>query len=569
MNAKAHCTLKKGVLGEAYEKLLKNFYNIDPKVHAEVYRGYHELIWDEPEFAGKYLDLCATYYEQERDIRALENAAVVVDGIARYQWESGYLGALEPGHETEVFGVWSTAFTIYGLLSYERAVSAGKEAAEAFRKSADQALVCAQKAGDWIVESFIGGPAAGKEDILNGGNGGSQHITAILALVPLYERCKNPRVKEFLLWLLHYLEGTDMDVVNFEDLMKLRSRKGIEMITVYLGLIEWGVSQKDGRAIDAARRYWKQLWETQIRNTGCGTVSEWWTEGGNGAMILPTDTKPNENCVAVGWAELTLALMFLEPKAEYGDALERTLFNHMLGSLSPDGTDFAYYQGNVGQKVYRTERGLYQCCRYRGYVLFSNLPRAAYCRHENQVIPVFYASSEYQSEDLVIRQTTDWPRHSEVSFECLPAQNASFTLMLRIPGWAKEGFVEVMPEGEAGFCATAEPGFYPVEICKKTIVRLTVPFSVRMNREKIGEEEYAEMHYGPVLMAADTRFGTPLSEVVIRPGDELRFVRCDSQENVMLCLEKDNGKTRVTDYASAGGKNPAQDEFAVWMRTEK
>jgi hypothetical protein len=36
------------------------------------------------------------------------------------------------------------------------------------------------------------------------------------------------------------------------------------------------------------------------------------------------------------------------------------------------GTDFAYYQGNVGRKVFRMN-GLYQCCRYRG---FAEIERA-------------------------------------------------------------------------------------------------------------------------------------------------------------------------------------------------
>ncbi|MBQ8596950.1 MAG: glycoside hydrolase family 127 protein [Lachnospiraceae bacterium] len=563
---KTHSKLTKGVLKESYEKLLKNFYNIDPKVHAKAYEGAHPFDWAEPEFAGKYLDLCATYYEQEGDLQALENGAVVVEGIAANQWTNGYLGALSPGQEYEMFGVWNTAFTIFGLLSYEKAVTEGGEKTSLFQKSAKDALECAKRAGAWIIESFMGGVEAGKRDILDAINGGSQHITPILSLVRLYKREEDPKVKEFLLWLLKRLEGSDMDVVHFQDLMQLRSRKGIEMITVYLGLLEWGISQGDEYAIEAAKRYWKQIWETQIRNTGCGTVNEWWTEGGNGAMILPTEIKPNENCVAVGWAELTLALLFLDPKPEYGDALERTLFNHLLGSLSPDGTDFAYYQGNVGQKVYTTREGLYQCCRYRGYVLFANLPQAAFCRKEDKITPVFYTSAEYISEEVTIRETTDWPRSGEVCFECIPAKEQVFTLMLRIPGWAEQACIKVVSEDGLEHTITAKAGFCPVEIKGYTTVQLSVPFKVRMKFDRIEGEDYGEICYGPLLLAADTRFGTPLEDIRVRAGDEGLFRPVYNIPGTLLCLTRESDGMTVADYASAGGENPEKDEFAVWIR---
>ena len=119
-----------------------------------------------------------------------------------------------------------------------------------------------------------------------------------------------------------------MNLLSFDSILTLRSQKGIEMLVVYLGVLKYGTLTGNRAAMDAARRYFAELCQTQIRNTGNGTVRESWTENGNAPRLMATEEKPNETCVAVGIVELAVALFYTFGDASYLDAIEKTLFNH-------------------------------------------------------------------------------------------------------------------------------------------------------------------------------------------------------------------------------------------------
>ena len=95
-----------GILKEYYEKLRENFYTgIDVDAHVKTYEGVHDGGYAEPEFTGKFIDVCTRYWDADGDERALSMAARVVESILRNQRADGYLGCLEPGNEAHAFSV--------------------------------------------------------------------------------------------------------------------------------------------------------------------------------------------------------------------------------------------------------------------------------------------------------------------------------------------------------------------------------------------------------------------------------------------------------------------------------
>ena len=49
-----------GILYQCFEKVRRHFYDtIDASLHAKTYEGAHDIHYAEPEFTGKYLDICA------------------------------------------------------------------------------------------------------------------------------------------------------------------------------------------------------------------------------------------------------------------------------------------------------------------------------------------------------------------------------------------------------------------------------------------------------------------------------------------------------------------------------
>ena len=95
MLLKALSYLTDGVLYEKFQRVRENFYNkIDESIHAATYEGEHDLLYAEPEFTGKFMDMCAHYYERDGDARALQKGMTVIESIKRNIPQNGYLGML-------------------------------------------------------------------------------------------------------------------------------------------------------------------------------------------------------------------------------------------------------------------------------------------------------------------------------------------------------------------------------------------------------------------------------------------------------------------------------------------
>lgn len=537
-------SLSMGILTSCFEKVRKNFYDrIDAKKHAAVYGGVHDRPYAEPEFTGKFLDLCAYYYETEGDLRALKKGMTVIDSIRINQRKDGYLGCLEVGKELVAFSVWNHGFTLYGVT---RMYEATKDVS---------ILAIAERGADWILNTY---QTVDAPDILEASNAGSQNISCMYALGRLYAVTGKKKYLAFLEKTLEYCETTDMNLLSFKSIFDLRSQKGIEMLVVYLGVLQYGVLTGNETAMNAAHRYWKEIWETQIRNTGNGTVAEKWTENGNEPCLMATEEKPNETCVAVGWVELSLALFQVFQRVEYLEAVERTLFNHMVGSLEKNGEDFAYYQGNYGRKIYRTDDGAYQCCRYRGFTLFTYLKEYLYHYENGCLTPLVYCPSQVCCEDAVVEQRTEYPAEGEVVFHIQNPTGTLKRLRLRIPAWCEE----YVAECNGNSVGTEKDGFLLVDVSKgdcEVLVRFEMMF--RRENHLIDGNTYSSFHYGALLLAHDTHFGGSINDCVSTkdaaptklPTEGLSLVRFQY------------GDMTLVDFASAGGNCPAKDEYTVFI----
>lgn len=265
-------------------------------------------------------------------------------------------------------------------------------------------------------------------------------------------------------------------------------------------------------------------------------------------MLLGLDIKANETCVAVGWIQLSLALFYLRQDTKYLDQIDKSLYNHMLASIAEDGSDFAYYQPNFGKKIKTKEVGLYKCCRYRGFTLFSYMDEMLYYEDEQSLIPMLYTSGCYQSEDVEVTMKTNYPFEANISLTAIAHCNKM--LKLRVP--KNYTVVEIIVNGNQKNHEIAE-GYITIELQKDTPVQveLTLQPELYVEHGKIEEKEYVAFTYGCILLAA-------------KNVDDNTYVKKDN-----LCLKagKPNSDTKMSftisdisycDYASA-------DDYSVWM----
>ena len=542
---------KDGLLKKYYCGIKENLFDkIEIKKHCEAYKGLHDLSYAAPEFSGKYIDICMAYYQNEKDERALECAKKVTYAAMDGQRADGYMGMYMPGCEFGSFSIWNQAFTMFGMLSFWK-VTQDKKVFQSIEKGAH-----------YIIEAFK------DRDILEAGNNGVQHLIIVLPIAMLYKITGNKAYGDFVHSVKERLKKSELNFINPVDIMKLKSQKGIEILAAYVGFLIYAEAAEDEEIIDGACLYWEQLKNTQIRNTGGGTVYELWTENGNAPSFLPKNVKPNENCVTVGWIQMSLMLFYLRRDAKYLDAVETALFNHELAAISKEMDDFCYYQPNFGKKIQGTPSEYYSCCRYRGLTLFAHLKEMLYYDDGKEIIPMIFMPSVYENEKLIIEQITDYPRNNVIEFIIMPKKKTEINFKLRLPSWCKDTRIfiddeEIFLTPCYGFDKYFDNYFRIIRTIDKELrIRYELDMKAWYETGKIFGTDFTAVHYGPLVMAADKHFGKAPENIVFDSRIN-QFIRHETNEEIIRISD---GCYTLVDYASAGTKNPEEDEISVWLK---
>lgn len=530
--------LNGGILGNCYDKILYTLINeINLNEHIKTYEGEHDEWYAEPEFTGKYLDLCMRIYNEHKEEKALYNAEKIVESILENMREDGYIAGLKKGEEFINFGVWNQTFTIMGLISY-------------YKTTLDfSALNACEKCTDFIMNNFI----KGKNNILNAINGGIQNITVLFILSDLYELTKNNKYLEYINFITDVLKNTEMNFLNFESIFDIQSKKGIESLIVLIAILKAACITNETDYIRSVEKYWQEVYDTQIRNTGNGTIGENWTKGGNAAMHLSAQQHPNETCVAVGWIELSLSLFYQTKDVKYINAIDRTLYNHILASVSENGDDFAYFQPNYGKQIKNTTVGQYKCCRYRGFTLFTYMSDMLFFEDDSDIIPLIYTNAKYTSDNINIEETTNYPFEKTITFNIQTGNKFSKNIKIRIPENCEIQKIEINSK-ETEF--SKKDSYIIISLSKNSDYEITVFFNplLREITGKINGKNVVSYEYGCVLLALiDAE-----NKKHFKKG--LNLTKTTLKNSYLSFITQNDEATRfiLTDYASA-------DNYRVWI----
>lgn len=530
-----------GILGECHKKVINSLVNvIDANQHANTYVGEHQQWNADPEFTGKYVDLCVNIYERYGDEKALGHAKLVVDSMIENMRSDGYLGTLEKGNEFINFSVWNQTFTVFGMLSYYRATKDEK------------VLTACEKCVSFVMDYFV----EQGNDILNCVNYGTEHPSILFILSDMYRFTGKEVYMKYMLYVVDRFKNSNLNFLEFDSILDLGSRKGIEIFVILLGILKYAELTGDTKATQSVMKYWQELDSTQIRNTGNGTIEEMWTENGNAPAMLDSSHRPNETCVAVGWIELSLYLFKITKDVRYINAIDKTLYNHMLASISENGDDFAYYQPNYGKKIRTTEASRYKCCRYRGFTLFTYMPDMLFMEDEEALIPMVYTDCEYASDSVKLIEKTNYPFEGDIHFGIDVTKNT--LLKLRIPVGYDVDQLVVNHEKQP---FTVKDGYINISLeeNKHYDIDLLLTAKTIIEKGNIDGVNVAAVSWGQVLLAL---CGEDAGVVVNK--DLLKLIRQEQRDKGYVVFQgkatKDNKEIDVmfTDYASA-------DDYKVWF----
>jgi DUF1680 family protein len=259
--------------------------------------------------------------------------------------------------------------------------------------------------------------------------------------------------------------------------------------------------KKDG---DAAKFFWERVAHHHSFATGGHGKDEYF--GPPDKLSDRIDGRTAETCNVYNMLKFTRRLFALQPEMQYADFLERALFNHILASMdSEDGrTCYMVPVGRGVQHEYQDMFRSFTCCVGSGMESHALHGDGIYYEAGDKFWVNLYAPStaDWKSAGVKFAVETDLPT-GESTIKLTAASPKSFTLLLRRPYWAGDGF-NVKVNGET-VQDLPKPGAY-VELKRPwksgDTVALVLPKRLRLEPLPDNERRVALL-WGPLVLAGD------------------------------------------------------------------
>ena len=196
---------------------------------------------------------------------------------------------------------------------------------------------------------------------------------------------------------------------------------------------------------DIALNFWNFVQDRYLYATGGVGDSEMFREPYTqmASMIASKTPEMNETCCAYNLAKLTKDLNCFDPNdARYMDYYERVLYNQIVGSIHPSEykVTYQYAVGLDASKPWGNRTPQESCCGGTGAENHVKYQEAAYFVSKDTIWVGLYLPSEarWDRRGVTLSQECGWP--AERSVIRLKKGSGRFTMKLRVPYWATDGF---------------------------------------------------------------------------------------------------------------------------------
>jgi len=210
---------------------------------------------------------------------------------------------------------------------------------------------------------------------------------------------------------------------------------------MYAGMADIAALLDDDSYITAIDKIWEDIVTKKIYVTG-GIGASGGNEGFSDDYNLPNSSAYCETCASIGNIYMNHRLFLLTGDSRYIDVLERTLYNSLLSGISLSGDRFFY--PNRLSSGGTTTRSVWfgcACCPPNIAKLIPSVPGYIYAHKSDTLYVNLYMSDTarfvFNGEDLQVIQSTGYPWDGNVDIEVNPGSDKDFTMMVRIPGWAR------------------------------------------------------------------------------------------------------------------------------------
>jgi uncharacterized protein len=317
----------------------------------------------------------------------------------------------------------------------------------------------------------------------------------------LYTRTRDPR------WLA-MAEKTFYHKKIFEPLTagrdELANNHANTNIPKLIGLARlYEITDKPGYK-DASSFFWERVTRHHSFVIGGNADREYFFEADN--IVGHVTEQTCESCNTYNMLKLTRHLFAWQPDGAYFDYYERAHMNHMMAQQHPETGMFTYMMPLMSgtARRYSSPFNTFTCCLLSGTETHSKHGDSIYWHGKDTFFVNLYIPSTVswadQSADFEL--TTKYPYEGNIAFKVKSLNGAkTFTLAMRIPGWAKSSTLLV--NGKPAL-ASVDKGYALIKRKWRSgdVVTLDLPLELRFETPP-GTDKVVSLLRGPLVMAAD------------------------------------------------------------------
>lgn len=244
----------------------------------------------------------------------------------------------------------------------------------------------------------------------------------------------------------------------------------------------------------------------------------------------------NETCATYNMLKLTNNLFLYDQKAAYMDYYERALYNHILSSVDEHTPANTYHvplrPGSIKQFGNPNMTG-FTCCNGTAIESNTKLQSAIYHKSiDNQSLFVnLYIPStlDWKEKNVQLEQLTSFPKEDRTRLKV--NGNGKFAINLRVPSWAKNGFVIYLNGKKQNIKATPESYVALNRTWKNgDEIEIHMPFGFHLD-PVMDQQNIASLFYGPILLTAqETEARVEWRKVTLNAKDLGKTIKGDPKK---------------------------------------
>ncbi|HEY4306085.1 MAG TPA: beta-L-arabinofuranosidase domain-containing protein [Gemmatimonadaceae bacterium] len=474
--------------------------------------------------AGHHLSAVSYMYRTTGDGRFKQRADYLVRDMKVVQDKNGdgYLGALEGGREAfakvskgeiksggfDLNGLWSPWYTLHKTFAGLR---------DAYRLSGNStALAVETKYAQWAEGVLKPLDDAQMQTMLETEHGGMNEV-----LADLYADTGDKRWLD-LSYRFEHRAFTD-PLKHHQD--NLSGKHGNCQIPKLVGSAARYGYTADTSDILAASFFWDRVVQHHSYATGGHGLAEYF--GPPDQLSPRVDGRTCESCNVYNMLKLTRRLFSFSPDAHFADFHERALYNHYLASIDPTDARTSYMVpvGRGVQQEYQNLQRDFTCCVGTGMEGHALHAHGVYYESPDTLwVNLFAPTTAQFTNGVKLDMETGFPDGDSAKMKLTMAAPKTFTLAVRRPNWAGDGFTisvngTSIPQpplaslhnaagggrGNApGNEASAPSTFVEVRRTWKSgdTIELMLPKSLRLETTP-DNKQVASIMWGPLALAGD------------------------------------------------------------------